>query len=329
MKFFSIKYTVALFAAVMTTACGGGKAPSHYRTIDGVAWHTTFHIVYDSPRDLSADVMAIIDSVERSLSPFLPDSRIAAINRGESQTADSMIIRVFDTSKRINLLTQGRFDPTLSPLIDLWGFGKGPVETIPSDAEIDSCLQWVGIDQCSRTGLTIEKKSPATQFNFSAITKGFGVDCVGEALARAGCGNYLVEIGGEIVARGKNPGGNIWRVSVDLPTDTLRPGQGAAATLELDGCGVATSGNYRNYRTVDGRKAGHTINPATGRPVQTSILSATVIAPTAMEADALATSLMVGDTADARALFSRLPQGYKALLVLQGDSSDYVVEEIE
>ena len=165
---------------------------------------------------------------------------------------------------------------------------------------VDSMMSRVGISEC-RIGPdgVIEKKHPRTEFNFSAITKGYGCDAVGEMLRRNGCEDFLVEIGGEICLSGESPRGGAWNVMIDAPVDNADAVvHSEMMTLSLTGCGIATSGNYRNYRMTDRGKTSHTISPVTGMPVtlapaDTLVLSATVVAPSAMEADALATACML------------------------------------
>ncbi len=242
--------------------------------------------------------MVELQRVEMSLSPFQSQSLISRINRGEEQEVDPMIDSIFRASVRINRLSGGMFDPTVAPLVNYWGFGYADC----SDASLDSFMALVGIDSCRIEHGRMIKKHPLTEFNFSAITKGYGCDAVGRMFRRNGCSDFLIEIGGELCVAGLSPRDSLWCVMVDAPTeysDSIVHSR--MLSINVTDCGIATSGDYRNFRLTDkGRKVAHTINPRTGRPMaldcaggDTVVLSATVVAPTAMEADALATAAML------------------------------------
>lgn len=304
--------TLIIFAAVaLISSCRGPE----YRTARGGVWNTLYNITYQSDRDLDDSIMAVMRRVEMSLSPFAGESLISRINRGDTVVADSLVTWVFLESKLVNALSDGAFDPTVAPLVNLWGFGYKPGDPEPSQQKIDSLLALVGIDSCRLEGDMIVKKHPLTEFNFSAITKGYGCDLVGEMLSRNGVANYLVEIGGEIAARGVSQRGRKWRVGIDAPSEENGvPRHDRLTTIEITDCGVATSGNYRNWRETGQGKAWHTISPTTGRPALTDLLSATVIAPTCMLADALATACMAMNEREALEMIEGL-DGVECILV--------------
>lgn len=292
-------------------------APASYRSCSGGVWNTLYNITYNSDRDLRDTILAAMRSVELSLSPFAKGSLISAVNSGDTSVrADSHLRRVMKASQRVNVLSQGAFDPTVAPLINLWGFGYRADSVQPRQAVIDSLLRSVGMSACGVTpDGRIHRKSPSTEFNFSAITKGYGCDMVAEALRRNGVEDYLVEIGGEIAVRGYSPKGKKWTVSIDSPVenDTAIVST-SMAVIEISDGGVATSGNYRNYRRTSDGKVWHTISPLTGRPALTDLLSATVIAPSCMMADALATSCMAMQSGRAYEMINRL-DSVEAMLV--------------
>ena len=308
-----------LLPAIMTTGCSNGKNGRVYTSLEGNVWHTTMHITYGADRDLSSQVTAITDSVERSLSPFLSDSRISEINRNEGLTVDNCINEVFLESKRINGLSDGAFDPTVAPLVNLWGFGYESDGREPDKERIDSCLSLVGIAECRIENGEMIKKSPGTQFNFSAITKGFGIDRIARMLRREGIDDYMIEIGGEVAVKGVNPRGEKWHIQIDSP-QSGKEGHEQLAVIEVTDCCLATSGNYRNYRDTKQGRVGHTISPATGYPCISNVMSATVIAPSTMTADAFATALMAMDAESGIAMIESQP-GVEAMLVIaDGDS---------
>ncbi len=304
-----------LIAATLSLIASCTRAPQ-WRTAAGAVWNTEYHITYRADTDLRDSVIAVMKRVEQSLSPFAAASLITRINAGERVAADSLLRRVFVESQRVNRLSGGVFDPTVAPLINLWGFGYRNGAAEPDSAAIDSLLSMVGIAGChiSPDGC-IERQHPGTEFNFSAITKGYGCDLVGEMLARNGVHDYMVEIGGEIAMRGHNPRGEEWHIMIDAPVSSPSgPVHEELVTIAVTDCGVATSGNYRNHRTTASGEVWHTISPVTGRPAVTDLLSATVIAPTCMTADALATACMAMQAAQALAMTDSLP-GVEALLV--------------
>lgn len=260
----------------------------------GVAWATTFNIVYYSDADLSDSIQNLFRDIELSVSPFNKKSIITAINSNERDSVDEYLDTLFSNSLRINKETGGAFDPTLSPLINAWGFGY-KCGNLPGPAEVDSILQFVGIDEVKLENGKLEKPDARMTFDFSAIAKGYGCDVIADMLKRNGVEHYLVEIGGEIVASNSDADGSKWVVSIDKP-EVVEGGilQSRMLDISVSDCGIATSGNYRNFKTDSaGRRFGHIINPKTGYPEQTEILSATVIAPNCMLADAYATAFMV------------------------------------
>ena len=193
----------------------------------------------------------------------------------------------------ISQLTGGAFDITVAPLVNAWGFGFDPSSDKKwlSAAEIDSIKQFVGYKKVWIEDSVVVKADPRVRLDASAIAKGYGCDLVAEYLRAKGCKNFMVDIGGELVVSGVNPHGKKWRVGVSKPENTTE--NNVVVVLEVTDCAVATSGNYRQfYQTEDGM-VGHTIDPRTGRPAVNNIVSATIIAPTCMEADALATAAMV------------------------------------
>ena len=277
---------------------------------EGMAWGTTYHITYAAPASLHDSVRAVMRAVELSVSPFEPASRISAVNAGRTDTLDAMLASLVEVSQRVCRESGGAFDPTVMPLVDLWGFGPAARGSEPSQAMIDSARRAVGILECSVDAAgRFVRKHPDTRLDFSAIAKGMGVDAVAAMLRRNGVDRYMVEIGGEVAVGGMNPRGDLWRIQIDAPVDD--PGgmrHERMRVLPLDsGMCVATSGNYRNYRTLaDGTRAGHIISPLTGRPAMSAVLSATVVAPSCMLADALATASMVMEPDSALAMCSRV-----------------------
>lgn len=297
------------------------KGVNGFHSISGLVWNTEFHITYQGEGNFEDSVLSVMNKVGKSLSVFDSTSLVSKVNGNLSTPVDSDFIKVYNMSLEINRLSRRKFDPTLSPLITAWGFGPGHKATSDT-ARIDSILQFVGISKTRLSGNNIVKDDIRTQFNFSAIAKGYGCDCVADMFRRNGIKNYLIEIGGEIVASGCNPTGGKWRISIDRPVySDSTPSHESQAIIEFTDMGIATSGNYRNFHTEGSRRYGHTILPSTGRPVQTDVLSATVLAPSAMVADGLATTFMAVGGDDAKVLCDSL--GYPAMLIMSDSAVWY------
>ena len=321
-KVISVRHIFLILISFALTACSG-CARNGWHKEQGIIWTTQYHITYNGPSGLQDTVLSVLNSVDASLSAFNPNSLVSAINQDSlGGSVDNLLEKVFFKSLEINEKSGGMFDPTVSPLINLWGFGfDGHSQREPSSAQIDSALTLVGIARCSISNHNLVKGSPGMQFNFSAIAKGYASDLVADALQSAGATACMVEIGGEIVVRGNSPRGGKWRVSIDAPIAETPTTHTSMRVVEISSpCGIATSGNYRNFRQSAEGVVGHTISPLTGRPVQTDVLSATVIAPTCLEADALATACMAMPSADALQMIAGL-SGVEALLVVSGDAS--------
>lgn len=249
------------------------------------------------------DVSAIHQGVEERLaeinaemSNWDENSEISKFNRSDSTDwfpVSADVAFVIEAALETSDETGGAFDVTVGPLIELWGFGTGGRHSDPpSDDEIASVRESVGWRNLDvRTAPpALKKRHPKLTINLSAIAKGYGIDAVGELLESRGVRNYLVEIGGEVRVRGTKDGGGRWRVGIARPdSDTFEYDNSVA----LDDVSLATSGDYRNFFEKDGRRFSHTIDPATGRPVEHSLASASVVAESTMQADALATAIMV------------------------------------
>lgn len=262
---------------------------------EGTVFGTVYHLAYLSEEgDLHDEIKAALACVDSSLSMFNQESTLSKVNKNEAMESDSMLNVVFALAQKVSKATDGAFDVTVAPLVNAWGFGYKN-GALPDSAQVDSLLQLVGWQRVQIENGIVKKDDPRMVMDFSAIAKGFGCDVVADVLRRHGIKNFMVEIGGEVVVEGKNPSKKDWRVGVNKPVeDSACVNNELEDVLELTDIAMATSGNYRNYYvTKDGRKLAHTIDPKSGRPVQHSVLSATVLAPTCAEADAFATSFMV------------------------------------
>lgn len=291
--------------SILSGGCGrsGNGDSREYQNAEGMIWNTTYHVTYNGGSELKDSIMQVLNKVGASLNVFDENSLVSRVNVSDSTAVDTDFIRVYVESVKVNRLTDGAFDPTLGPLIEAWGFGKGHKAT-GDTARIDSLMKFVGIDKTRLSMDTLVKYDSRIRFNFSAIAKGYGCDCVGEMLQRNGVEDWLVEIGGEISCRGKSPEGGKWRVSIDRPVmQKDRILHDSQCVVEVTDAGIATSGNYRNLQSDEkGQYYGHTISARTGRPARTDVISATVIGRTAMESDALATAFMAMGADDVKRL---------------------------
>ena len=264
-----------------------------YYTINGLIFGTVYNITYQYDGDLKVEIDEELKRFDGSLSPFNDTATITRINRNEDIVPDTFFTNVFRRSMEISKETDGAFDITVAPLANAWGFGfkKG---AFPDSTMIDSLLDITGYTKVtlSNEGKVV-KQDERMMLSCSAVAKGYAVDVIAQFLAKKGIKNFMVEIGGEIVAQGENPKKDLWRIGINKPVDDLSINQELQTVLSVTGVGIATSGNYRNFYYKDGKKYAHTIDPRTGYPVQHNILSATVIAKDCMSADAYATAFMV------------------------------------
>ena len=239
----------------------------------------------------------VLANVNRQMSTWDPESEIAIFNKKtdkQPMTVSPNFIKVLKMAEQIYLESEGAFDPTVGPLVNLWGFGKeGSRFSPPSDEEVEKCRRFVGYNLIDIVDNTkIAKKHAETQLDLSAIAKGFGVDMVADLLNKLGYKNFMVEIGGEVVVSGQKKSGQ-WRIGIDRPYFDAVPGENLEAILEVSNISVATSGDYRNYFVSGDKTYSHTIDPVSGKPIINGVASVTVIAPKCVVADAMATAIMV------------------------------------
>lgn len=270
------------------------NAPAPFQKEEGAVFGTIYHLTYQAKESLQDSIETRLAQVDASLSMFNPQSVISRINQNEDVEVDALFRRVFKLSQLVSEATDGAFDITVAPLVNAWGFGFKH-DALPDSSQVDSLRALVGWERVTLTDEgRVRKADPRMVLDCSAVAKGFGVDVVADYLRSRGVSNFMVEIGGEVIVSGTNPNGDMWRVGVNKPDDdSTSTNHELQTVLPLTDCAMATSGNYRNFYVAGGRKVAHTIDPHTGYPVQHSLLSATVLAPTCAEADAFATSFMV------------------------------------
>lgn len=309
---------------MMFVACGDGSAEK-IRIIGGQAQGSTYAIKYISSTDddLKPSIDSILEVIDLSMSTYRPESIISKINRGENVKIDKHFEKVFLASQQIWQQSQGLFDPTVGVLVNAWGFGKDKNHKILNNNQIDSLKQFVGFEKVVLTQHKhIVKDNTSIYFDFNAIAQGYTVDVIANYLKNRGIENFVVEVGGEIFASGKNIiNDKNWVIGVENPLLAHQERELLTA-IELENQGLATSGNYRKVRTdtLTGEKYVHSINPKTGKATQSNLLSATVITDTAMYADAYATMFMVMGLEQSK-LFLEKHTHLKAMLVFNNSDN--------
>jgi len=285
--------TILLLLAAISTSCG--DKPLEYKDFTGPIFGTFFNITYEyfENKDLDQNIIELMDEFDRSLSTYNPESVISRINANDTGVRPDAYFRtVFNRAQQISMRTKGAFDITVAPLVNAYGFGFTKRDSLVSDERIEELLGITGYTKVHVKGDEVIKENPRLMLDVSAIAKGYAVDVVSMFLEDEGVENYLVEIGGEIRCRGLNRKGNKWRVGVDKPIEKMLDRQ-IQVILNLTDISMATSGNYRQFYEENDIKYSHTIDPETGKPVYHNLLSATVLAPDCMTADAFATAFMV------------------------------------
>ena len=318
-----------LFFVCLLSGCSGDTA-LHTSTptattheIGGATMGTRWKVLWVDERDagdaVSAEAMrvALVDELERInslMSTWDPDSQLSEFNRSGTVDPVSLhpdTLKVIDTALTISRLTRGKYDITLQPVIDLWGFSRSDVPVSPTQPDIDRALRISGYQQLVRIDDTVRRRIPELSIDVSSLAKGFAVDQLGEVAESLGVTHYLVDIGGELRARGLRGDGAQWRVGVESPDGEV------PQLLNLLDAHVATSGSYRNYRVENGQRLSHIIDGSTGRPITHDLVSVSVLGESAMLSDAWATALLVVGRAAALALVEQ--QGISAQLTVFRD----------
>ena len=294
--------------------------------IFGTQWSLIYHGVDESVTEekVKEALLEAFSVVDDSMNHYLPSSTLSELNRlpaMEVMEVDWDFALVFNTALDIYYATGGAYDPSVSPLINLWGFGPEGVTKRPTDEEIAAVEPFVGLDEFAwdlSTRGFVKRDAKAT-LDFSSIAKGYAVDLAADSLDDLGLDHFMLEVGGEIQVRGSSPRGDAWRLAVERPTPGSR-GQIFTA-IEVSDVGVATSGDYRNFFEDGGRRFSHLIDPRTGYPIEHDLVSATVVHPSTMIADAWATALMVVGTEEAL----RLADVYELAVFLISREDDQLV----
>ncbi len=268
------------------------SSPLEWKVSQGSVFGTTYTIQYEAKEEFQEAFDSVFLAVNQSMSTYDSTSLISKLNRGEDALLDPMFIEVFTKAKEYHQQTNGFLDPTIGDVVNAWGFGAKEKQNLPDSIQIDSLMQFVGIQNVSIKENQLLKKYPQTYLEFNAFAKGYGLDVIARTLDQKGVQNYLIEIGGEIRCKGLNQKGKKWLIGIDKPTENTAHGE-LSAKVALSNQSMATSGNYRKfYEDSNGTKFVHTLNPHTGYSVQSNLLSTVVITTDCMTADAYATAFM-------------------------------------
>lgn len=285
-------WIVAFVAMTMMAASCDGRV-ERYVEVRGQALGTSVQVKCCTDRS-ETEIVKIVRRVDEeakaSMSIFHPESLLSRVNRNETDSLDRHIIRNIELAERFSVLSGGAYDITIKPLTDAWGFGREWRDVAPN---VDSLLEFVGYDMIAVEDGRLVKGDSRVEIDLNSIAKGYTVDLVAEELEAMGIANYMVNIGGEVRAKGVNDRGYAWSVGIETPYDGNMAQDSLEKIITLEDEAVATSGNYRRfYLAEDGSKVAHTIDPVTGYSVVSELLSVTVVAPTCAEADAAATMFM-------------------------------------
>lgn len=316
-------YMIAATALGLTTGCSSPNPG--YTTVEGVMLGTSLRVVAEVPHTSAQELYTAIMELDReakaSMSIFDEQSLLSRLNRNLTDSVDHHIAYCLHLADSIGALSGGRYDVTVKPLVEAWGFAGKAAQQEPN---VDSILVFVGRDKVHIENGRLVKSDPRVQLDFNSVAKGYTVDLVAELVERLGARNYLVDIGGEVRCRGVNPRGKAWRIGVETPFEgNMTDGDFIQKRVSLTDGALATSGNYRRFYLDDkGRKVAHTLDPRTGRSVLSRLLSVTVAAPTCAEADALGTMFMALGADEALATVGRMPD-LKAYFILATESGEY------
>lgn len=327
-----MKYTFLPFFALLLFSCSPDRPEIFKNQNAGGALGTSYSLTYlsDEQLDFQKEIDSVFDAVDRSLSTYIPSSDISKINRGDSTlVVDAMFRDVFELSKEIYQKTDGYFDPTVGVLVDAWGFGPGKQMELDS-VRIDSLLDFVGFDKIRLTDEnTIKKLHPNIHLDFNAIAKGYTIDRLARLMDKKNIKDYLLEVGGEVVAKGSNTiKKKKWVVGIDDPQ--MGETRKLKILITLKDRALASSGNYRKFRTdpITGNKYVHTIDPKTGFTKNANTLGVTTLAETCAKADAYATALMAMDLEEAIKLLTsqRELEAYIVYLDEKGEPQEFMTE---
>jgi thiamine biosynthesis lipoprotein len=279
-----MRFNVFLILSFVLWSCGD---KSSYEQYHGEAQGTTFSISYDFSEDMEDEVDSVFNSMDALFSTYVQNSEVKKFNEAENRVKlDPDFFDLWEKCWELNIETDGLFDPTLGPLLSL--YKKSP-ENLDSN-DVERALELTGLPLIRRNDLLLSKDKAEVSLNFDAVAQGYTVDKISELFEAKGIENYMIEVGGEIRAKGRNALNKTWVIGIDKPLGGNR--REIILAIQLDDKAMATSGNYRKFYVIDGQSFGHILNPKTGFPERSNILSMTVFSDECYKADAYATAMM-------------------------------------
>jgi thiamine biosynthesis lipoprotein len=318
-----MKYSYYFILLLVLLAC---KPQKGYKVYSGEAQGTTFLIKYESTTgyEFDEEIDSIFQSLDQSFSTYLSGSVISDFNQSENGVlVDRVFADLWEKCWELNIETDGYFDPTLSTVFEAY---ESMSKDILDSNLVYEALQHTGMPLVSLKGDSLIKRDTRVKINLNAVAQGYTVDILSEFLSGKGINNFMVEVGGEVYAIGKNDKGLTWTIGIDKP---IEQGRQLITTLKLDAMSMATSGNYRKFKEIDGKKMGHIINPKTGFPGYSNILSVSVLTRYCYRADALATGLMNMSSQEIKEFDQNMNDVQLILIELnEGDTSIYVSREL-
>ena len=327
-----ISISIALYAILFTSCHSGGDGMVRLR---GEAQGTYYSIIYydEAGRNFQESIDSLLDDFDQTASLWVEESLIRRVNENRDSVVNEEFATLVEISKEMHEYTGGAFDCTVGKLVNAWGFGFSKREEM-SGTVVDSLLQYVGkqpeVVRDAAGMLILRKATPESTLDFNAIAQGYSTDKVSQFLESKGIENYLVDIGGEVYAKGCKPDGKAWTVGIERPAENRYSNPEVEMSIELRDKAVVTSGNYRKYYEKDGVRYSHTIDPSTGRPVEHSLLSVSVIDESAWRADALATAFMVMGLEKAKKFIKEHPEdSMERVIFIYSEGEGYKLEEIE
>ena len=290
--------------------------------INGFTMGTTYSIkIVATTADvvkIKSNIDNMLNSINMDMSTYIDSSSISRFNSLKSNDKFSIsqdFYNVLKSSRYFFEITDGAFDPTVNPLVQIWGFSKDSLKKLPTQLQIDNTLEMIGMDNLvMHNDYSISKNNSFSTIDLSAIAKGYAVDKVSEYLYTLNYKNHMVEIGGEVKTSGFNSKNAKWRIAIDTPN--------MQTVLNISDISIATSGNYRNYYDINGKRYSHIISPKTGYPIDNKIVSVSVLTEECLNADALATALMIMGIEDGIALVEKL-DGYESFYILEDDTNRF------
>jgi thiamine biosynthesis lipoprotein len=321
-----INKLLSFFLLIVILNSGCRKSKPVFENFIGFAQGSTYSVVYENVKkidqgELREKVDKILNDFDKSLSIYNDSSILSRINRNEDAVPDSFFTEAYRKSVLVNQMTDGAFDITVGPLVRAWGFGPDAHKSF-TEAEHDSLMKLIGMNKISLINGRLIKSDPHICLDFNAIAQGYSVDVICRFFDSLGIKNYLVEIGGEVRAKGKKAG-NLWRIGIDKPVDNnLTPGESLQSIFKMTDKAISTSGNYRKFYIENGVKYSHEIDPKTGHPVKNNLLSASIIADECTMADGVATACMVFGTEKTIEFLGNHPE-FEGYLVYSDENGNF------